>query len=441
MTTVYERVDALVPAQRNKIQVVQGDRRPLPASIAIASDHALLLKGLPLGPRNVLAELARYLKKANPLGTVFPSKETIASRIGITARSVYRHLNVLEEAGLIVREPQQHRKGTGVGEFLTGHIKLTRNGAACLGLVASDHATLASGSTGANPMNARTPDGAFHSLTNKTTGHAANTAPAVVIHNVPSDKMSVHNKSLTEPKLSALKRSAPKAMATVPAELTWLLRAGVKAGEIFFLMGLASTHQKRLSDISDAKRDTLLARGLKGRGLKAYLMALAKSDVCFKTLAANARQTAHNAEQQAMHEQAATVFKARFAGVALADKGLTTLHLIDEQCAFAQTWDGVQWSAMPMHNLRPWMAGLQSGKLILATQEMEDRLRRRVVSQPIAASLRSPISIKPVATSGKVQSEPRQGSREVSLGAIKSIRALWSNTREKGIGMRNLAST
>ncbi len=427
MTTVCERVDQLVPTPSRITRVSQGNRRPLPATIAIASDHALLLKGLSLGARNVLSEIARHLKKANPLGSVFPKKATIAERLGIHERSVYRHLNELDSAGIIEREEQKHRKGTGIGEFLTGHIKLTKKGAAYLGLIPWERPVLDIASE----------DDLTIELSS-TSEQAAKSARSEVIPNEPSAKMAVHNKSLTEPKLSALKRSAPEAMATVPAELTWLLRAGVKVGEIFFLMGLASKHQKRLSDISEAKRDTLLARGMKGRDLKAYLMALAKSEVCFKTLASNARQAVREAEERAVHERATTVFKARFAGITLASKDLSRLHLIDEQCAFARTWDGCQWSLAPMQNLKPWMAGLESGNLILATQEIETRIRNRVQS---ATEITSPVAVKNTQhrpTTTGVQSACSTMSNGASIGAIKSIRALLANAGERGGHSRNL---
>lgn len=427
MTTVCERVGQLVPTPSRTIRVSQGNRRPLPATIAIASDHALLLKGLSLGARNVLSEIARHLKKANPLGSVFPKKATIAERLGIHERSVYRHLNELDSAGIIEREEQKHRKGTGIGEFLTGHIKLTKKGAAYLGLIPWERPVLDMASEDALTIEV-----------SSTSEQAAKSARSEVIPSEPSDKMAVHNKSLTEPKLSALKRSAPGAMATVPAELTWLLRAGVKVGEIFFLMGLASKHQKRLSDISEAKRDTLLARGMKGRDLKAYLMALTKSEVCFKTLASNARQAVRKAEERAVHERATAVFKARFAGITLASKDLSRLHLIDEQCAFARTWDGRQWTLAPMQNLTPWMAGLASGNLILATQEIETRIRNRMHSPRVIGS---PIAIenteRRASTSG-VKSACNKVSTDASMGAIKSIRALLANFSEKGGKSRGL---
>ena len=58
----------------------------------------------------ILLQLAEHWWKADSL--VFPSKETIAERVGLSAKQVQRHIKALEERGL-VRRNARYKPGRG----------------------------------------------------------------------------------------------------------------------------------------------------------------------------------------------------------------------------------------------------------------------------------------------------------------------------------------
>ena len=57
-----------------------------------ALDAAMHVDGIKPGIRDMLAEIIRYLPQNLPFATVFAHKATFAKSMGVTERTVYRHL-------------------------------------------------------------------------------------------------------------------------------------------------------------------------------------------------------------------------------------------------------------------------------------------------------------------------------------------------------------
>lgn len=215
-------------------------RKNIPLRILRAIDNALHLTGLPRCLRATFAELARFVPQDDPFATIFSYKERIAKRLGAAESTVYRHLGALEHAGLIERLEQERKSRN--GRFAVARLRLTRKGAVLLGLAVDNSAS-------------------------------------------PSPVLQAGH-TLTEPTLS--RNQPPVGPGKIPEDLTILASKGVSRRGIFALMGKATKHGKRLSDIVAAKGEALRAR--QGGRLFAYLEALAEGPTCFAAKAAAIRQ-------------------------------------------------------------------------------------------------------------------------------------------------------
>lgn len=293
-------------------------RKNLPVRILRAIDAALHLSGLPRCLRATFAEIARYVPQSQPFATVFAHKDKIAARVGASERTVFRHLAALKDAGLI-ETLQQERKSRN-GRYSVARVKLTEQGAAILGLINSPpHDTLADG------------------------------------------------QSLTEPTIS--KNQPPRAAATVPGDLAFLTGCGLSRAGIFALMRKASSKGKLLSDIVAAVGEHL--RELKGGRLFAYLAKLAAGPSCFAVAAANERKRQDDEQAARVMRDKAARFRQRFAGCALTDRAQKILHAIDRECRYVQTTAPGYCGSAPLNDLREWIAGVESGRLVLATESVE----------------------------------------------------------------------
>jgi DNA-binding MarR family transcriptional regulator len=308
------------------MELAPAPRKNLPVRILRAIDNALHTIGLARCLRSTFAEIARYVDQALPLKPIFPHKENIAKRLGVWESTVYRHMNALEEAGLIKRLDQERKNHN--GKFAVARIQLTEKGAEMLGLVD-------------------------------------------VIHTPPSPILR-DGHTLTEP-TSSENHPAPSA-AGVPADLAVLSRQGVKRRGIFSLMGRATTKGKRLGDIVIAKGEHL--RELRGGNLFGYLASLIAGPSCFKHAAAEVRrQQAQAAASRALAVKAAA-FRERFAGCTLVDRAQTTLYALDRACSHAQVTGRKNGTAL-LHDLTWWITGVETGQLVLATADIERKLTAR----------------------------------------------------------------
>ena len=304
--------------------------RNLPRTILLAMDAALHVHNLPRRLRSTLAELGRYVSKDRPLtSTVWPTKKRLAEDMGASERTVYRHLADLEAMELIVRveAPDMRNRHRTEGYYLNGHIALTARGAGLLGLAA--------------PITDRGPD-------------------------KMADPTTLPIKQLTEPLVS--KNHPPAGLPkTVPADLAILAEQGVSTGGIFGLMGQATAKGKRISDIVVALGERL--RGMREGGLVSYLRALIAGPTDFKHRAEETRQRQASAEAGRALAQKAAQFRTYFAGGTLIDRLQGALYRFDREWRYVETERGGRViGSAPLHDVSAWIAGIESGRLVRATQ-------------------------------------------------------------------------
>lgn len=339
-------------------ELTPAPRRNLPNRILRAIDDALHLSGLSRSLRHTLAELCRFVPQAEPFATIFARKSSIAARIGASERTIYRHLEALQEHYLI-EVLEQERKSRN-GRFAVARIRLTRKAAALLGFIEMDEA----------PELAADDANHFRGVTKMIKpAEAIDQEPAALVHSTPSDILSSGH-TLTEPTISKIQPQRVK--NGLPMDLAWMTGNGVSRAGIFALMRKAKEHGKRLSDIVLVALDYI--RELKGGRLFSYVAKLASGPTCFAVAAATERQRiASQAEARAM-ERKIGAFKVRFAGVTLTNRQQSRLFQIDRNAKFAQVFGGAYPVTVPLNDLREWVQRVESGELVLSTLATERRL-------------------------------------------------------------------
>ena len=351
------------------VELVPAKRKNLPLRILRAFDNAKHLVGLKRGVKDTLAELCRFVPQNQPFDTIFAHKATIAARIGASERTIYRHLEILQEQRLI-EVLEQDRKSLN-GRFAVSRIRLTRKAAALLGFIESDadeeiaclDLAKMSMQTTASPTAA---DVAPVTIETK----AVEEKTAALVHSAPSDKMSSGH-TLSVPTIS---KSQPQRVKNgLPMDLTWLTGNGVSRAGIFALMRKAKQHGKRLSDIVLVVLDYI--RTLKGGRLFAYLSKLACGPTCFAVAAATERQRVVSQAEARLMERKIVAFKTRFAGATLTNRQQSRLYQIDRSANYAQVFGGAYPVSVPLNDLREWVQRVESGELVLATLETERRFQ------------------------------------------------------------------
>jgi DNA-binding transcriptional ArsR family regulator len=347
------------------VLLVPAKSRNLPNRILRAFDNAKHLQGLKRGVKDTLAELCRFVSQNRPFDTIFAHKETIAQRIGMSERSIYRHLESLQQAELIIVEDQERKSRN--GRFSVARIRLTRKAAALLGFIEAPE-----------EMELITKDDNLKNVQRCPTTNAINPTqdggnkpPATVIHNPPSAKMSTGH-TLSVPTIS---KSQPlqRIENGLPIDLSWLTGNGISRAGVFKLMGLAKANAKRLSDIVITMHEKLLV--MKGGRLFAYLAKLAAGPTDFSVTATTERQRLESGKGERVMASKIAVFRERFKNVCLTNAQQTRLYAIDGNTRFVQVFGGPYPCSAPMNDLREWIHGVESGKLVFATLETEQKLR------------------------------------------------------------------
>ena len=105
----------------------------LPNRILRAFNNAKHLGGLKRTTRDVLAELCRLVPQNRAFEPVFVHKKTLAALIGMSERTLYRHLLILVEEKLVEILEQERRSRS--GRFAVSRIRLTRKAAILLGFI------------------------------------------------------------------------------------------------------------------------------------------------------------------------------------------------------------------------------------------------------------------------------------------------------------------
>lgn len=358
------------------VELVPVKHKNLPLRILRAFYNAKHLTGLKRGIKDTLAELCRFVPQNQPFDTIFAHKATIAARIGASERTIYRHLETLREHHLI-EVLEQDRKSRN-GRFTVSRIRLTRKAAVLLGFIEAPeeiaclddaempmHVTTVSSVT---PQPATSP---VHTVPASIKADATKHEVAELIPSAPSAKMTVGH-TLSVPTIS--KNQPPQRTQNgLPIDLAWMTGNGLSRAGIFKLMKKAKNHGKRLSDIVIVVHDYI--QDLKGGRLYSYLAKLADGPTDFAVAAANERKRLADAEKTRVFERKVQVFRSRFRNTALTNRAQTRLYLIDPHARFVQILGGPRPGTMPLSDLGPWINGVETGELVLATLETERRFQ------------------------------------------------------------------
>ena len=316
-----------------------------------AFNNAKHLVGLKRGEKDTLAELCRFLSQNRPFDTIFAHKTTIAARIGVCERTIYRHLSTLQ-AHCLIEVLEQDRKSRN-GRFTVSRIRLTKKTAVPLGLIDTTEEApnkLRNAET-INPLKAENKEG--------------------IIHSLPSDNLS-DGYILSIPTISK-NQPYQRTKNGLPIDLTWMAENGLSRAGNFKLMGKAKIQGKRLSDFSTAAYNYI--KDLKGGYLYVYLAKLVEGPSDFTIAARNEKKHLIENEKKKALKQKEQLFRSRFRNTTLTNRNQTHLYVIDSQGRFAQVF-GEGPGTTPLNNLTAWIQGMKSGNLMLATWELEQRLMR-----------------------------------------------------------------
>jgi DNA-binding transcriptional ArsR family regulator len=367
----------LAPALANTLP---SEPRNLPNRILRAIDNALHLSGLPRPARATLADICRFVPQGRPFDTVFAHKEKIAERTGASERTVYRHLQALQTAGMIEVLTQERKSRN--GRFSVSRIRLTRRAAGLLGFIEMeedlfipDAIEVPSEVTQAE-LASKASDDESGALERPSTS-----TKIPVIHSLPSAILA-SGQSLSVPTLS--KNQPPKlnrqpTQNGLPLDLAWLTGNGLSRAGVFGLMGIAKSKNKRLSDVVVVVKDYIA--DMKGGRLYAYLAALCKGPTDFSVAAVTVRKRLESEKEELAFKRKCKVFRERFKNTALTDRSQSKLYFIDERAAYVQVYGKREGRAAgclgsaPLNDLSTWIKGIETGKLVLATLALEQEYR------------------------------------------------------------------
>lgn len=300
--------------------------RNLPTRILKAVDNAIHLNGIPRSVRNTLAEICRYVPQDKPFATVFAHKNHIAKRVGASERTVYRHLAIIQENGLI-DVLEQERKSRN-GKFSVARIKLTQKAAEILG---------------------------FIPLKNE------------VIHTSPSDKVTVGH-TLTEP-TNTNNQPTPGLVNGLPFDLSHLTSQGVSREGIFKLMGIATSHKHRLSDIITVLGNKI--KDMRGKGLFGYLAKLAKGITDYahqaRVIREGEKQQMIENERKCKEHPIRQMLKTK----TFVNAKKTAIFMVDQYAKFVQIISIKGNGTEPLNDPISWQYRINKGELITATAALE----------------------------------------------------------------------
>lgn len=358
--------------------LVPQKHRNLPVRILRALDHALHLLGLALGPRIVLAELCRFVPQHRPFDSIFAFKETIAKRMGISIRTVYRHLATLLEHELIVTQDQERRSGN--GRFAVSRSHLAEKAAALVTLIKlPEEPPLIAPGDGPMHPGADKPRPAENMLAPSCANPVHDAGPdavetpaaAPLVHSPPTANLTRRH-TLTEPTSSKTHPRAPTENG-LPVDLAWMTGNGLSRAGIFKLMRMATVRGKWLSDIVSVVDETI--RNIKGGALFAYLEKLICGPSDFSVRAKEKQKRLQEELQASVMRQKAAVFRLRFRNTSFTNRKQNRLYVFDERSAFVQIFGGPHPTTSPLNDLREWIERVETGNLVLATLETSRRLQ------------------------------------------------------------------
>jgi DNA-binding transcriptional ArsR family regulator len=200
--------------------------------------------------RMVLAQLVSCAKLRNLAEPVFPGVATLAKRLGVSERTIQRHLKALVDAGYIERKPQTHKKRGGLAVV---HTILKHRVAAITGLPYNPNACgqqlLFDNKN--SPEQSQLLSGNFHHPEHvgeySTIESSASPAPRRPSNPVPHDQFV------------AVQRDG--AHASIPEDLVFLLDKGAHIFQVCSWMARARGAAWKLSDLVRMRKERILNAG------------------------------------------------------------------------------------------------------------------------------------------------------------------------------------
>jgi hypothetical protein len=275
-------------------------RGRVPYRITLAVRRVLTGEAFPdlrLTPRGRQA-LACVVNRATPSeggAPVWESRARIAAKLGCSERTAIRRIGELVAADLVEYAGQGRSPGS--GRFLNGHVRLTRAACEALGLTWSDEP---------GPATERAQSGiALIPPAPRRPRRATIVAPGQgVPPSLRSGSTGSPSRKHSPETATGSEKRGPGAFANagglrLPRELLWLTGEGqLRPTAVAALMGLATQHGQRLTDVAEAARASLA--GKRGRHLFATLRRLIAKPIDYAFVA---RQRAQAAAARASAER------------------------------------------------------------------------------------------------------------------------------------------
>lgn len=261
---------------------------------------ALNCLDLNLNARRVLYGILAFASSRIPSKEIFPRRDTLrAESLLDSDSSLYRGLSVLETKGYITRE---QRRLTRSGKFHVSPIHLTQKALTLLGLDKVIHKE-------------RSP--------NMEDGH--------IREHTKERKQSFQN---TTGESGSTKKSQTSLQDGLPSDLVELRKQGISKSGVCWLMGLATKHGKRLSDVFASVSHRVST--LRGREAVAYLRSMIMREIDYAWVAKDrAARTGEALKEEAAKLRLAAIDE-RYAGFEVHSTDgdyLGTLEIGGEDCS------------------------------------------------------------------------------------------------------------
>lgn len=362
------------------------DRVNLHWVIFRAAYRAARIPGLPRRACDLLAALARTVDKKKPGGRIFIGRARLVERARQSTRTLYRSLQDLEQAGLIVRGEQGR---DAENQFDRAWLYLSDTAIRLLGylddLPVRGHSARRAAAAG--------------QAMGEGTAQPQETGPAS-----PSATLADRIQEDLPP--NSFQERHPAGQP--PADLQRLRSLGFSDKLIFFLMRRAREHGKRLSDVVEATWTHLKQASWP----RAYLTRLIVRPVDFgRQTQLRTRETERRQAQNAERAELDRIL-ASAAGQAYVDVCLTTRFLVsaDAQSLVAvRAGEGIE-RTMPASGMRDFAREILQGRVRLATAgELQERCAPGARTAPGAQRPSLAAMVRTATALGG--SRPRQATR------------------------------
>lgn len=285
-------------------------------------DESPAFEDMPDGYIRIVARIIKKINLSKPESPIYASRSTIARESGKSLETVGRAIRWLEDRQLI-RRCQKARTG------------------------------LRGSSSPITPLRSLLDALLITSPQGKVSNHVSPETYAQTQVEIDASKSTLQE----QPKGIQPKREFVRiGNASLPSDLAWMVGNDVKPSTILYLMKLASTAKKRLSDVVSVTKKYL--ENLRGRGLVAYILALLKKDRDYAWIAKQgAKEQADQTRQLRLQQKAIDLcgrsFSSRDGKIFVTVEKNGILSEIREGARFARAMDEAFLEAVSSGRLKP----------------------------------------------------------------------------------------